>query len=510
MKTKLAARLLPFLAPPISGALLVAGFPYYNVWLLPWVALVPMLYALRGRRPIARCLFGYFFGVCFFGILFYWITLVRYPATLGYLAFLFVFPAVFIPWGALTGWALDRGGAAAMLIPALAWAALELLMSYGAFAFPWWSLAVSQTHNLSIVQIASVTGMYGVSFLVVMSNVFVYEVLTRRMARNRIVWICFALALLGAEIFGMKALMKKPVENAKTVRVALIQASFTQEEKLTAIQENINEDLDMMYDTYWNMSADAAKISRPDLIVWPESVLPSFMILDRSLPETQRRVGGFGATLITGVYIESYNSVVGVSPRGQYLGRYDKTQLVPFGEYVPYRDVLGKIPGLGNWLNNKVFESDVERGKRHHLFDVNGNKAGVMICFESQVPHIARSMTRDGANMLLVVTNDAWFRESPSAAQHVALAALRAIENRRPLAQAANAGLSVVIDPYGRVTKASGLFTREYVTGAMQPSSEMTFYTKHGDVFGIACIAALALCVALAMFAEKKETVRGA
>ena len=201
--------------------------------------------------------------------------------------------------------------------------------------------------------------------------------------------------------------------------------------------------------------------------------------------ETRMRLAMYNATLITGVYSYPYNSVIGLDARGRHLGRYDKMQLVPFGEFVPYRDFFKKIPGLGPWLDKAVFDSDAGRGRRIHLFDTGRGKAGVMICFESMVPWIARRMTRDGADMLIVVTNDAWFQNSPAAAQHVALARLRAIENRRYLAQSAN----------GLTTVTSGLFTRETVNGVMYPRRGLSFYTRHGDLFGVLCLVALAAIV---------------
>ena len=495
-------RILKFCAPVISGALLVAGFPYYNIYVLPWVALAPLLWALRGRSTAARCLMGYVFGVTFFGLLFYWFTLCRWPASLGCLVFLLIFPAIFIPWAVLSGRAMDRGTAPALLLPALGWAALEFAMSHSAFAFPWWSLAVSQSENIVVAQMASITGMYGISFLVVCGNVLVHELAAKRLRANVPLWGGLLALFAGCLIFGAVSLLKNPGPEGQAVRVALVQPSIAQEDKLDAIDQNILDELTNMYHTFWDMSAQAAQAKpKPDLLVWPESVLPhDWLWSDSSKQMTTQYLRLFDATLLTGVYIHDYNSLIGVDPERGFLGRYDKMHLVPFGEYVPYRDALSKVPALGKWLNTAVFEEDVAPGKKLHLFETRGGKVGGVICFESMLPSIPRRLTKRGAEMLVVVTNDAWFLRSPAAAQHVGLARLRAIENRRWLAQAANSGLSVIIDSRGRIRATSSLFTKEVVHGKMHARSDISFYTKYGDVFGWLCVvlgAALTLLVRL-------------
>lgn len=482
-------RLAPFAAPPVSALLLIAGFPYYNIYILPWLALVPLFFALRGRTTRARCLMGYAFGVVFFGVLFYWFTLVRYPASLGYLIFVVLFPLIFVPWAALTGWALDRGSAPALLLPPVAWAAIEFLMSHGTFAFPWWSLSVSQSENIIISQIASITGMYGISFLVVLINVMIFETITGRVNKHIVLWAAAFVLLIGTIGFGAAALSHGRGGTAPAVRVSIIQPGIGQEEKLDAIENETYEDLMRMNTTFWDMSTNAMARRRPQLLLWPESVLPyEWLMGPQAEPATRALLSSFDTTLISGVFIGDYNSMIGIDPNKGLLGRYNKMHLVPFGEYVPYRAAFSKIPGLGRWLEEEIFPLDVKPGKKYHIFNTRHGRVGGMICFESMLPGIARGLTRHGAEMIVVATNDAWFKKSPAAAQHVALARLRAIENRRWLAQAANSGLSVIIDSRGRITGQSGLMAKSTLNGIMRPSRVMSFYTRFGDVFSIFCV----------------------
>lgn len=507
LKSRHFERILPLVAPPLSALALVSGYPHYSLYLLPWIGLAPLFFALSGRSARARALISYFFGVFFFGLLFYWFCHARSPAWVGYLIFVIVIPVIFIPWGLAAGWALDRRSPFALFVPALGWAAIELLMSRGMFAFPWWSLAVSQSKNTAVLQIASLTGMYGISFLVVSCNLVLYKTLSGQGARYKIPILVTGALFALAVGYGAHSLTKREPPRRQPMRIAMVQPSFAQDEKHEAIEGGIIASLDEMQRVFWSMAMTASKHDpRPDVMVWPESVLPVQWLLQEDMsprPEAAMLLDMTGATLISGVFIGNYNSVIGVTPEGRYLGRYDKMQLVPGGEFIPWRRELSRVPALGKWFDRAVYQDDTERGTRYHIFETEHGRLGPLICFESMAPHIARGMTRRGAEMLLVVTNDAWFKYSPAAAQHVALAQLRAVENRRWLAQASNSGLTVIIDPQGRVTASSGLFERQNIHGELYPRTDTTFYTKYGDVFAWSC-AGLFAALLLGLYAAEK------
>lgn len=485
-------KILPYLGAPASGLLLVAGFPHFNLYFLTWAALVPLMLSMRERSFAWRCAQGYIFGVFFLGALFHWVTLVRYPAALGYLLFLIILPLMFIPWAALTGWALDDNRpAVALLLPAAGWAALELAASQGAFASPWWSLAVSQAANPPAAQIASWAGMYGISFFAVAANVFIYCAGAGKLKASRNVWITAGAAFAIALSSGAWSAFKTDWNGGKAVKVSLIQANFSQEVKDDALKRGV--DIAEMHKAYWEISARAAKKYKPSLIVWSESALPVEMLTETYYrPFTQEKLSGFGATLLTGVYEGDHNSVVAIDPRRGLTGKYDKVHLVPFGEFVPYRKQLGFTPGLKKWIDEKIYTEDLSPGAGFRAINTSQGKLGAMVCFESMLPAIARRLALEGSDMLFVVTNDAWFLRSPAAEQHIALARLRAIENRRWLAQAANTGISVIIDPSGKIIKQSSLFKREIINGVMRSNSDLSFYTRYGNLFTFLCALYLA------------------
>jgi apolipoprotein N-acyltransferase len=179
-----------------------------------------------------------------------------------------------------------------------------------------------------------------------------------------------------------------------------------------------------------------------------------------------------------------YNRAYLVAPGGRVEGWYDKIQLVPFGEYVPFRSLFG-------YLVNRVVTGfgDMFPGRLQTVFQVKDAKLGVLICYESIFPNLSRSVVRDGAEILVNITNDAWYGESSAPYQLLAMAAMRAVETKVPLVRVANTGISAVIEPTGRITEPTPLFTRGTQTAEVYWRPELTLYARIGDVFAIACFA---------------------
>ena len=303
----------------------------------------------------------------------------------------------------------------------------------------------------------------------------------------------FSLAVLVLWLgFGKRALEKweDPPPTATSLRVALAQGNIPQNLKWNPLFQ------DQVMDTYRDLSLKAIP-SKPDLIVWPEAAIPFYYSLDKIYSEFVKNIARNTGTplLIGGPYLEienkvrtSYNSAYLIANNGETLGRYDKIHLVPFGEFVPFQDIL--------WFVNKMVEGigSFGRGKQVGVFDLNSYKLGISICYEIIFPDLVRLQVDKGAQFLVNITNDAWFGKSAASYQHMDMVALRAVENRVPIVRAANTGITGTIDPTGNIRQTTELFKTDLVITDITPSQSVkTFYSRHGDLFCQACLLLMGL-----------------
>lgn len=517
------------LAAPAAGLLLVSSFPPYNLSPVAWLALAPLAWSLEAATLAGAALRGYLFGVAYFASLFWWIAVCRYPASLGFAAFAVVIPVIFIPWAILANRAMQRAKPAfKVLLPAALWVLLEYSMSHGMLALPWWSLAYTQSRNLVTSQIASIGGMFLISFVVAVFNfslfTFVKYMLMKRAAKGKsappkparadiAMWAAAAALLVFTLAYGAFELTRT-FGTDRPITLALIQPSFDQSTKEQQVSDGV------FLQKHIEMTDRAVQERHPDMVAWPESVtFLSWLNGPTNRDAWLTRIMIYNTTLVTGVYNwddreRSYNSVAAFDPERGYLGEYRKMQIVPFGEAVPYRSTVEKIsPWAGKWLDENVYEYDTFPGHEYKLFKSRMGNFAVMICFESVFPQYAREFTRRGAEFLFVVTDDAWFLRSPAAYQHAAMAAIRAVENRRFVVQAANSGVSGFYDPYGRAVAETKLFDVTTLFGTIYPQNGLTLYTRIGDVivwlcgaFAIVALAALAATRGKQASAPEKST----
>jgi apolipoprotein N-acyltransferase len=254
------------------------------------------------------------------------------------------------------------------------------------------------------------------------------------------------------------------------------------------------------------LTADAAE-RKPDLVVWPEAATTFFFqdgeALSRAIREASDRAGApifFGSSAYEpggggpARALRYYNSAFLVRPDGRRDGRYDKIHLVPFGEYVPFRRLL---PFLSR-VATGIASGDFTPGDQPVIFRIDGRRFGALICYEGIFPGLSRDLVNRGADLLVNITNDAWFGRSGAPGQHLQMAVFRAVEERAGLARAANTGISALIQPTGEITARTGLFTMTQITGPVAPKLFRTFYARHGDVFAWACAALAAAGLAVA------------
>ena len=506
----------------ISGLLLTAAFPKVGLSGLAWFALVPLLIALRGLDPKEAFRVGMIAGLAHYLTLMYWVVFTM--RTYGYLpwwqclsllvllaAYLALYPGLFAM--ALTHFC-RKPGHLVMLAPVF-WVALEYVRSFLLTGFPWGVVGYSQFNRLHIIQISDIFGVYGISFLLVLFNAAVYVMLlfvAQKKWRGYSVdkwWALLAVMLplilisLGLVYGNMRIeAMDDAMGGASSLRVAVVQGNIDQARKWDpAFQIGTTK-------KYVDLTLSAAA-SQPDLVVWPESATPFYFEaspkLTRLVTDAVRQAGIHllvGSPSVQGepdnhVY---YNSAYMVAPDGRATGRYDKVHLVPFGEYVPLKWLLSFV---GKMVAQVGDFSAGEKG-RTLSWGEDAPPIGVQICFEIIFPGLSRSLVKNGAGVLVNLTNDAWFGKSSAAYQHFSMTVFRAVENRRSLVRCANTGISGFVDPAGRIVARTALFEDAVVVQSVPALTEITIYTRIGDILPLACLIGLVVMIGRPMIRDRR------
>ncbi|GEM_PF-25642 len=448
------------LAALVSGAAYAAAFPPFDVGWLAWVALVPLGMAVTAEDPAAGVRVGYAWGLVAFGGVLWWLAAFGVAVWLLAAAFLAVFPAAAV---GLAAWARRAcGGALGPLWLPLAWVAVEFVRSQGALGFPWALAGESQHRLLAVAQIASVAGVWGVSFIVVLGNAAIAEALGARGAR---IGPLVAAGLIAATVGWGWTVLRTP---AAGTGQALVAAVVQPDQPVRWAGQG--RDSSAAWGVLRSLvSAAASRGAR--LVVWPETAFPGDIAGD---PRARAEIGGLArghaiALIATSLEGGLTDSAFAFSPSGALVGRYDKVHLVPFAEF-------GERAGHGV----------------APLWTPYG-PVGMAICFESVFPELTRRAVLDGARLLAVVTNDAWFSGPAAPEQHAAAAVFRAIEQGRYLLRAANSGISEIVDPRGRVVARLPLGARGVIAWPVTPEALLTPYGRYGDYLPWGALVALGL-----------------
>ncbi|MBU1054606.1 MAG: apolipoprotein N-acyltransferase [Proteobacteria bacterium] len=489
----------------ISGILLTASFPRIDLSWLAWLALVPLLAAINNLGFKQSFKLGLLTGLVHYITLLYWLSYTM--GTYGHLPPYLCLPILFIfslylslyiaLFSGLATKLINKPAYLFILIPAL-WVCIEYIRSNLFTGFPWELIAYSQYKSLHIIQVADILGSYGVSFLITLSNTAVF-VLFLFLAKIKwqeqrislkdvaISMLVFIFVFAGCWYYGKERIneIDKIASDSEKIRVSVIQGNIKQTEKwdpafqLSTIKK------------YKNLSS-SVKSDKPDLVVWPETAAPFYFIYDTGLTKiVQDVVSETKTNFLIGSpsfirktdKIEYYNTAYLLGPDGNVTGKYNKSHLVPFGEYVPLKKWL---PFIGKIVENV---GDFCSGKKGSTVSLNGNNLGVLICYELIFPYLAREQVKNGAGLLVNITNDAWYGTTSAPYQHFSMAVFRAVENRRSLARAANTGISGFIDPVGRIIDSTNLFEDDAMTKTVPVLTGKTFYTNYGDLFAFACVA---------------------
>ena len=517
--------LLPVWLALGSGILLFLVFPgAVGLWPVAWVALVPLLLAIRNVRPGTAARLGLLAGMVHYVSLLYWVVIVlgRYghlplwvslPALLLLSLYMSSYLALFC---AIISRAWQQREILVVWLAPLLWVGLDFIRSFLFSGFPWQDLGYSQYQALLLIQTADLTGHFGITFNIVLVNsvtalFFVLwsanrsavqasePVLTLRLRRAWFYAILPVLfMILGILVYNVIRYrqVEQVIAASPKMKIAVVQGNIEQDQKWSPAMRL--ETIEIY--TRLSEQAIAGKSGRPDLLVWPETALP-FLINDNPYYRRLKKalITKHKTCLLAGApfYKEvedkksqqarkllSYNSAYLFTPAGDIGGRYDKQHLVPFGEYVPLSDYL-QLPGplvenIGNFSS----------GKGGRPLSCGDAEIGVLICFESIFPKLARDWSFSGANLLVNITNDAWFGRSSAPWQHLSMAVFRTVENRRSLARSANTGVSAAVDPLGRIIEASPLFQPFYLVAEAPLLQTKTIFTGFGHHFGLLCLLA--------------------
>jgi apolipoprotein N-acyltransferase len=498
-----------------SGLLLFLSFPKYGSGIIAWVALIPLFFALQDTRPQEGFKLGLLTGLIAHIGIFYWIAyvVVQYgylPIYIGIVAMLLLaaYTSLYTACFAM-GIALLRNMSIPFFLSApLLWTILEYIRSHFLTGFPWENLAYSQYLYRDIIQISDMTGTYGISFAIVLINAILYDLLSRRHQKGFLFVEAAVACIVMALIFSyshfrteaISALLKK----AHRLEVSLIQGNIDQN-----LKWNSHYQLQTI-DIYRSLSLKSVH-SGGGLIVWPETAAPFYFQQDDRMQEAVVNIAKTsGSALLFGSpsyeeekgAISYMNSAFLLKPDGTLIGRYDKVHLVPYGEYVPLRKYfpfIGKlVAGIG----------DFKPGKGFYPLTIDGHRLGILICYEGIFPEAAGDYKREGAELLINITNDAWFGKTSAPVQHLSMTVFRAVENRLYLVRAANTGISAIINPMGEIISRTGLFQRTVLQGEVKIIDEKTYYAAYGDLFVYACILTLVLIYILAKQRRKKDAGR--
>jgi apolipoprotein N-acyltransferase len=431
-------------APCASAFMLALAFSRFNLGFLAWIALVPLLVSLDKLPRWQRWKKFFIFALLFFAGILYWIHHVSFLGLCAlciFLALEFSLLGLVIP--------CSSSKSSLLFIPLL-WILFERIRGVLFFGFGWGLLGYTQFRNIILIQNAEFVGVLGISFLIVLINTAIAQAVLCKWRFNlKTGFVAIPCWIILLSYVSGYFLFRVPIKTPD-LAVSLIQANVPQEQKWdTRYTKSIME-------KFSRLSKAAAK-NNPDLIIWPETSVPGYLLDEPKLfIKTTELAKELNSYLLNGSPREDYvkraffNTAFLFRPDGHLQQYHDKIHLVPFGEYIPYKRLFG-------FLENTTI-ADFAAGKEYTIFKMKNKQGkivrfGVLICFEDIFPSLVRSFRKKGADFLITITNEAWFKHSSEPIQHTAMSVFRAIENRCWFIRCANTGISCFIDPQGRIRK---------------------------------------------------------
>lgn len=503
--------------PVLSALLLFSAMPgRWSLWPLLFVALAPFLFSvIHGAGKKEVLLRALVFSLSYYLLLLYWIVivLVRYgglpvfvavPALILLAVYMSLYPVIF----SLILYSVSKNiekRFLLLLIPLL-WVALDWLRSFLFSGFPWMDVGYGLWQHPSLIQFASVFGHHGITFCLLLSNAAVVFWATRSTTDKTRMYTFAIFAALLVLLPGYSALTLNSSEQvADSAEIGIVQGNILQDQKWS-------EDLKAKtVEKYLALSQSIDQFSDLNLIVWPETALPFYPTIAPEFGEVSRFLEDKGKPIITGspwyeieqgetLVYRYFNSAILLGADRRLLGRYDKSHLVPYGEYVPLKKYMGFLQPLVETVG------DFSPGTIENPLTVGKVRAGVLLCYESIFPDIARKWVNEKANVLVNLTNDAWYGKSSAPYQSFAMTIFRAVETGRSVVRSANTGISGVVDPHGRVLMQSDIFVPWAERARVPLCEKETFFVSYGYLFSPVCFV-LSLLLLLRVWLSKKGKI---
>ena len=524
--------------------MLGAAFPPSPLYLIAYVAFIPFFFLWQRVASLGQFIrFLYVQLFAFHLVCVYWTGAWASGKDnwliISNVALLTLHPFFFIPF-LLPAYVVGKrlGHSWGLAAFSLLWVSAEYWNAFGELSFPWMTIGNSQAFDIARIQLVEYTSVYGLSLIILTCNVVLFLLLTRAKdewkpssAKGKIAIAALLMMFFGPLVYGRILLSSRATTSAGGVKLALVQPNFDPWEKWGEGSAAKAASYETQFQTYLTTSSELAR-EQPDLIVWPETAVPFFVLLPRNKAELARVrtfVDSAHVPVFTGVVhaeyfdaskasatayrfegtnvaVEHYNSATLFTPGQSRYQVYKKVVLVPFGERLPYADTFKFLieplkwnVGISSWgkgADTLVYSFKPRAG--------DSVKFAGMICYESVYPNYVREFVRRGAQFLIVITNDSWWGKTSGAYQHAAFASFRAIETRRWIVQCANGGVSMFTDPDGVQRQSLEMFTKGNLTGTVEPRSGETFYVRHGDLFAQACVAGSVAILFIATIRRKK------
>ncbi len=485
----------------LSGVLLCLALPGSGgVWPLLFIALAPLLVILKRADSLRQAAgYGLITGLVHYLSLLYWIVIVlgrygglpwyfAYPALLLLAFVLSLYVVVFAVCARLL--LIDAPPFVALLALPCLWVGLDWVRSFLFTGFPWMDLSYGLWNVPQLIQISDITGHYGVTFIILMLNTLAALLFVERGKKTRLSLAAPVVLLLltvgGYSVWRWQSVVGR-LKNDPVMPIGVVQGNIEQDKKwLPDEQRKTVQD-------YIRQTVSLFSANKPELVVWPETALPFFpenhpLTADLRLLTTQKHIGLLtGAPWYSIVDLQKrkflyYNSALLIDSEGHFAGNYFKNHLVPFGEYVPIKKYLWFLAPLVQTVG------DFTPGKIETPLVFKKAKIGVLLCYESIFADLAEKWVKVGANVLINLTNDAWYGKSSAPHQSFAMTVFRAVETRRSVVRAANTGISGFIDPLGRVRMQSEIFVPWQATDTVVLNDEVTFVVRYGHLFAPLCL----------------------